>query len=92
MRKLKPFCLLSPSTFHLLALYVFPSHLNESPANHGLLADGAEEALVVPGQLLKGYKLRAPQAILTWKSTLALKYITGRTFVLNQGQSICVSV
>ena len=32
-------------------------HLNKSLADHGVLADVAEEALVVPGLGLEGHKL-----------------------------------
>jgi hypothetical protein len=39
-------------------------YLNKTLANHGLLADVAEEALVVPGQGLKSHKLGAAQASL----------------------------
>ena len=35
--------------------------LYEALAHHGDLADGAEEALVVPRQLLEGHELGAPQ-------------------------------
>ena len=41
----------------------FPfTYLNESLSNHGLLANGAEKAAVVPGQLLEGNELRVAQA------------------------------
>ena len=36
-------------------------NLNEALADHGVLADVAEEALVVPGKRLKRNKLGAPQ-------------------------------
>jgi len=36
------------------------SYLDEPLANHALIADVAEEALVVPGQGLKSNKLGAP--------------------------------
>jgi hypothetical protein len=39
-------------------------YLDKALANHGLLADVAEEALVVPGQGLEGHELGAAQASL----------------------------
>jgi hypothetical protein len=39
-------------------------YLDKALANHGLLADVAEEALVVPGQGLESHKLGAAQASL----------------------------
>ena len=38
-----------------------PPSLYEALAHHGDLANGAEEALVVPRQLLEGHELGAPQ-------------------------------
>ena len=43
-----------------------PLHLNKSLADHGVLADVTEEALVVPGERLKRHKLGASQPALTW--------------------------
>ena len=37
------------------------NYLDESFSNHGVLADGAEEALVVPGQGLEGHELGAAE-------------------------------
>ena len=39
-------------------------NLNEALADHGVLADVAEEALVVPGQRFKSNKLCASQSTL----------------------------
>ena len=39
--------------------YICRHYLDESLADHGLLADVAEEALVVPGQCLEGHKFGA---------------------------------
>ena len=46
-----------------------PGVLDETLANHGDLADGAEEAAVVPGQLLEGNELGAAQTSFSyvWK-------------------------
>ena len=41
-------------------------HLNKSLADHGVLADVAEEALVVPGQSFKRHKLGAAKPTLAW--------------------------
>ena len=49
----------------LSASNVFLSRLYESLSDHGLLADGAEEAPVVPGQLLEGHELGVAQAALS---------------------------
>ena len=38
--------------------------LNEALADHGVLADVTEEALVVPGERFKRNKLGAPQSTL----------------------------
>jgi len=43
--------------------YVF-TVLDEPLANHGLIADVADEALVVPGEGLEGHKLGAAQSAL----------------------------
>jgi hypothetical protein len=37
-------------------------YLNESFADHRVLADGAVEAIVMPGQRLEGHKLGAAEA------------------------------
>ena len=60
--------MLSPScsTADDAKLYGDP-HLDESLAHHGVLAQMAEEALVVPGQGLEGHKLGASQATLAWQ-------------------------
>jgi len=47
----------------LWADYVF-AVLDEPLANHGLVADVADEALVVPGEGLEGHKLGAAQSAL----------------------------
>ena len=44
-----------------LLYYISPPSLYEALAHHGDLAEGAEEALVVPRQLLEGHELGAPQ-------------------------------
>ena len=49
----------------LSAFSVFLPRLYESLSDHGLLADGAEEAPVVPGQLLEGHELGVAQAALS---------------------------
>ena len=41
-----------------------PPHLNKSLADHGVLADVTEEALVVPGERLKRHKLGASEPAL----------------------------
>ena len=46
--------------------HVSSPHLNKSLADHGVLADVTEEALVVPGERLKRHKLGASETALTW--------------------------
>ena len=50
---------------HLLSSS-FKFDLDEALANHGVFAEVAEEALVVPGQRLKRHKLGAPKSTLAW--------------------------
>jgi hypothetical protein len=42
--------------------------LDEALPHHGLLAEGAEEAIVMPGKLLKGDELGAPEPTATWRN------------------------
>ena len=53
--------------YHLSVALLLPS-LYEALAHHGDLAQGAEEALVVPRQLLERHELGAPEAALACKS------------------------
>ena len=50
----------------ICSFLLFKVDLDEALANHGVFAEVAEEALVVPGQRLKGHKLGAPKPTLAW--------------------------